>query len=647
MRIINTTIIVAIGTLVFATQAHAQKSLSCNEMFKHANDLRAAGKYGKAISYYKRAMNCDANLGKDCIKWIAWCEEHISKGKDDEKQKKHLNISEQKVTIPWYGSDKQITVDANGKWDVESNDKWLKTASHGSKNFIIQCREANNSTRDKVSTLQVVSGSLYKSIEVTQSGRPEYIEAGATKLSFPAKGADDNVAIESNANWDVIEMPSWCKIEKKDDGIHIVVSPNDRVMERDGDIVVKSPSQSVTITIRQGAGEEHLALSQNDITIDENGGEHYIKVYTDAANWKMGDFPSWLNAERVGKDSIRIWAGKNVPNGESRSGSVKISTDRQTAGVMVTQSARFAGTVYDEFFKGIGGRRLSFGVSASYYMPFVSTSAGSKFVGSVLDYGLGDSREEASYKSAKGFSVGLFADYRVYRNIYLIAGVNYTHISYENTFRNPATWTYPYSEIEYCSGEFDNSYKEEYTHNMIEVPIMASYRFKVNDVSHVQLNLGPVLNFGLSAKAKVSGNTDTNTGVPFHSVYTGQQTGISIPIHYSTNADLDLYKADNGFTRVSTTGNDVRMNERLSAQECPLLKFNCGLRVGVAYEWVGISFGLYYTYMFTNMANKKYWDNDRWTLLNNSKTNMKGYKQRINTLEFKLAYTLRYLKSKK
>lgn len=403
----------------------------------------------------------------------------------------------------------------------------------------------------------------------------------------------------------------------------------------------------MTITIRQGAGEEHLALSQNDITIDEHGGEHYIKVYTDAANWKVGgDYPSWLNVERVGKDSIRIWAGKNVPNGEPRSGSVKIRTDQQVAGVMVTQPARFAGTVYDEFFKGIGGRRLSFGVSASYYMPFVSTSAGSKFVGSVLDYGLGNSKEEASYKSAKGFSVGLFADYRVYRNIYLIAGINYTHISYENTFRNPATWTYPYSSIEYCSGEFQNSYKEEYTHNMIEVPIMASYRFKVNDVSHVQLNLGPVLNFGLSAKAKVSGNSDTE-GIPFYSIYTNQQTGTSVPIHYSTNADLDLYKADNGFTRVSTTGNDVRMDERLSAQECPLLKFNCGLRVGVAYEWVGISFGLYYTYMFTNMANKKYWDNDRWTLLNNSETNMKGYKQRINTLEFKLAYTLRYPKFKK
>lgn len=241
MRKIKTAIIMAIGFLAFATQAHAQSS--CIDMFKRANELRAAGKYGRAISYYQKAMNCDANLEKDCARWIDWCRQRIRDDRDGgKKDVRHLNISDQKVTIPWYGSDEQIAVDANGKWKVESNDEWLKTVNFGYKNFIIQCREPNNSTRDKVSTLQVVSGSLYKSIEVTQSGRPEYIEAGATKLSFPAKGADDNVTIESNANWDVIEMPSWCKIEKKDDGIHIIVSPNDRVMERNGDIVVKTPS---------------------------------------------------------------------------------------------------------------------------------------------------------------------------------------------------------------------------------------------------------------------------------------------------------------------------------------------------------------------------------------------------------------------
>ena len=51
--------------------------------------------------------------------------------------------------------------------------------------------------------------------------------------------------------------------------------------------------------------------------------------------------------------------------------------------------------------------------------------------------------------------------------------------------------------------------------------------------------------------------------------------------------------------------------------------------------------------MLTNMANKNYWDNERWTVLNVSDTSMKGYKHRLNTFEFKLAYTLRYIKTKK
>ena len=71
-------------------------------------------------------------------------------------------------------------------------------------------------------------------------------------------------------------------------------------------------------------------------------------------------------------------------------------------------------------------------------------------------------------------------------------------------------------------------------------------------------------------------------------------------------------------------------------------KFNCGLRIGAAYEWAGLSFGISYTHMLTNMANKNYWENERWTVLNASNQTMKGYKHRLNTLEFKLAYTLRY-----
>ena len=90
---------------------------------------------------------------------------------------------------------------------------------------------------------------------------------------------------------------------------------------------------------------------------------------------------------------------------------------------------------------------------------------------------------------------------------------------------------------------------------------------------------------------------------------------------------------------------DVQHHDEFT--ESPLHRFNWGLRAGVAYEIAGLSFGLYYTMMLSNMANKGYWENKRWTVLNESNQVMTGYKQHIHTLEFKLAYTLRYLGQKK
>ena len=480
-------------------------------------------------------------------------------------------------------------------------------------------------------------------MKVIQAARPEYIEVDATSLTFPSAGTTEQIGVESNANWDVTSVPSWCKVEKGDSTIRIIVSPNDRFMERVDDIVIVSPNKSVTIKIYQGAGEEHLTLSQNNIVLPSEGGKHYMKVYTDADNWFIGDFPSWINVSRVGKDSICIESGKNLPNGQERSGSVQIRTDRQTAGVMITQAAREAVDVIFPDSKIVGGRNISFGISASYYMPFVSTSAGGDYVGSVLDYSLGNSSESASYKSAVGYSIGIFVDMRLYKNIFLIAGANFTQIKYKNSFSLPTTYTMPHTSYQYLRGEVQNAYEEEYSHTMVEVPILASYRFKINNVSHVQLNLGPVLNFGVTSKMKFSGNTDSET-LHLYNLNTNRQADNANYLrHTAASADFNLYQPCVLWTESYTTGNVADVLHHDEFTESPLHRFNYGLRLGGAYEVAGLSFGIYYSMMLSNMANKGYWENKRWTVLNESNAVMTGYKQHINTLEFKLAYTLRYM----
>lgn len=635
MRTTRKVLLAAIGMIACSMQLNAQ---SCAELYKRANSLKNSKNYAEAITYYQRARECDANLRTDCNKWIAYCRKRLPK----------LEISEQEIVIPYQGGDKNIEVTSTDKWNIDGMTDWCNTDAFNSKNFIIQCREANNSTRSKVATLIVKSGSLYKSIKVIQEGRPEYIEVGAQSLSFPAKGTEDDITIESNANWDVTSIPSWCKIEKNDNGIHVIVNPNDRVMERTDDIVIVSPSKSVTIKIYQGAGEEHLTLSHNNLVFNSEGDVHYMKVYTDADNWYVGDFPDWMNVQRIGSDSIRIECGKNIPNGEPRSGSVQVRTDRQTAGVMITQSPRMAQALIFPDSKLVGGRNFSLGVSASYYMPFISASAGGDYVGSVIDYGLGTSAENASYKSAIGYSFGLFADIRLYKNIFLMAGANFTQVKYKNEFNKKTTITVPLSSYQNLKGDVQNTYTENYTHTMLEVPVLASYRFKVNNVSHVQLNLGPVLNFSLSSKMKLSGNTSGNTlhvynsNPPYNVI-----DNSNYDRHTAVNAEFNLHQPCVLWSEKYTLGNDAAVEHHDEFQEAPFGKFNCGLRFGVAYEWAGISFGLSYTQMLTNMAQKNYWDNERWTVLNVSNTTMKGYKHRLNTLEFKLAYTLRYIKTKK
>lgn len=638
-------LLVLTSVLMLTTVCYAQ---TCPEKLRTASELKKAGianndisKLNQAVYLFRQVSQCDPDMRRTCNKEVYEINKLIKSLKPD------LSISTSEVTIPYQGGAKQIDVVSNGSWIIEGQNEWCATEEFEDNSFAVKCLTANNETRSKITNLVVKNGSIYKSLKVIQEGRPEYLEASAQNISAPSKGAEDDIIIDSNVNWNVSSIPSWCKIEKKDDGIHIIVSPNDRVIERADDIIIVSPSKSVTIRISQGAGEEHLTLSQNNLVFNAEGDVHYMKVYTDAENWFVGDYPNWMNVQKIGNDSIRIECGKNIPNAGERSGSVQVKTDRQTAGVMITQSPRMAQDLIFPESKLIGGRNVSFGISASYYAPFISTSAGGDYVGSVVDYGLGTSAENASYKSAVGYSFGLFADIRLYKNIFLIAGANFSQIKYKNEFNQNTLYTIPRSAYEYMRGELQNSYTEDYTHTMIEVPILASYRFKINEASHVQLNLGPVLNFGLSSKMKFSGNSDCETMKIYNNLTNKQIDNSNYLRHTAVDTEFNLYQPCVYWEEMYTTGNDAAAPHHDKFQEAPFGKFNCGLRFGVAYEWAGISFGISYTQMLTNMAQKNYWDNERWTVLNVSDVTMKGYKHRLNTLEFKLAYTLRNITTKK
>lgn len=627
------------------------------ELFQQANALLRKGNCEdarSAVNLYNRAKKYDSNLRGECDKRINKCQSIIKKQCDVP-----LELTTDVVEIPYQGGESQVGIISSKNWNVDGAETWFKTRSDNRESLVISCLEPNNSTRERTTTLMVKSGTLYKSLKVIQEARGEFIEVGAKSLTFPSTGSTEQIDVKSNANWNVSSAPAWCKVEKADSTIRIIVKPNENVIERVSDIIVVSPNDSVIIKISQGAGRENLSLSQNNIVMPAYGGKHYMKVYTDADTWYVGDYPSWLRVERIGNDSISIECAKNVANGQERSGSAQVRTDRQTVGVYVTQEARMPQDIIMGP-KTIGGRDFSLGISAGYLMPFVSTSAGGDYVGSVADYSLGTSAENADYKSATGYRLGLFADMRLHKNLFLIAGAEFTQIKYKNTFNQNTIYRMPHTSYQYLMGEVQNSYEERYTHTMIEVPVMLSYRFplgKVNNegeggresvcTNHLQLNFGPVINFGVTSKMELNGNTDSETLHLYNLQTNTQANNANYVRHTAVMADFNLYQPCVLWKERYTTGNVSDIDNHTAFTESPLHRINYGLRLGAAYEMGGLSFGLSYTFMLSNMANDDYWKQKRWTVLNESNNIMNGYKQHIHTLEFRIAYTLRYLGLKK
>lgn len=624
----------------YYSQVNAQ---SCRDLFKDANHLVQEGKLEKAKTKYQQVVNCGDYFylpdSKEKIKWIDRVMAKPNKAKP-------FAISDNEIVIPYQGGQDVITVDGDGSWTASvgnSGQGWCKIKREKGKVYVIS--DANENSIERTCEISISMGGKTKKVKVKNDRAPEVLVPSVENITFPSKGETNTVEVRSNTDWEITDVPGWIITSKEDGKITLTAQANDNNKERKADIKIEGTSKSVIINIYQGAGLDHLAFSKNDLHFGPDGGDEYINVYTDADDWRFGDFPHWCQVTKVADNLIRVHCTPNEPININREASVNVTTGKQTLGINVCQEAKPFVAVIPDF--GIGGRAISFGVSAGYVIPVISTSSGGNFTGSVVNYALGNSSENASYSVSGGFNIGAFADIRLYKNFYLKTGLEYTHYKYKNEFNKDVDRRILQTSQYYLGGVTQNNYEEEYTINQLDIPMLASYRIATSKISHVQLNLGPVISYGLSAKMKLSGNTDTETLKAYK--YMNQQftnqpyNNATYSSHYAGHGDFDLYSKHIDYYETYTMGNNGNVTKSQDLEDSPLNRLNFGLRFGAAYEYAGISIGIEYNLMLTNMANKKFWDSDRWTIFDQTPNLvMSGYKQRNSYLCFKLAYTFRY-----
>ena len=251
--------------------------------------------------------------------------------------------------------------------------------------------------------------------------------------------------------------------------------------------------------------------------------------------------------------------------------------------------------VYDHL---LGGRNFSIGIQAGYIQPFATSSSGGSFTGSPINYSLGDSRENVSYTAQSGFTAGIMADIRLYKNFYLMVGANYTLAKYTNKFAQKIQDDIVSSDgYEALVGDRNNSFEEKYAIGALEIPVLASYRFVFSKISSLHLNLGPYLSYGIHSKMKFSGSTDIK-GNSYLLNHLGQidydsSTGTFWQAHHF-EGDFNMYSTTFNFTRTveNEKGLGTTTTLEYTFKDSPYKKLNYGIKLGATYEVRGFQIGV-------------------------------------------------------
>lgn len=298
----------------------------------------------------------------------------------------------------------------------------------------------------------------------------------------------------------------------------------------------------------------------------------------------------------------------------------------------------------------LGGRRVSVGVKAGYLQPFVSSGGKGGFSGSMINYSLGDERENLKYKGQTGFTAGVSVDIRLVKNFFLNTGLEYAYVKYHNNFDLTLENAVIMSTNRYVHvGDQKNAYKESYTQQMLTLPVLASYRFVLTRYASVHVNLGPWFSYGLSGKMKLDGSSDASGNV--YTMGFGGNIDYSNPVGTFTytdhrTGDFNMYSKDQAFSTTVESGSnlDATTESEYKFSQSPWNRFSCGLRLGATFELRGVQLGVHYDLQLTNSANKEFWESARVPLFNNQVglNNMSGYHHRVSSLAVTIGYMFRY-----
>lgn len=630
----------------------------CKKNFEKAQTERDRGNYDKAVKYAEKARHCgNVEYQRRSSAMIADIK-RMSNEKDRVKAQHSRTVSPDNdaaayvivpsiIFLPHGTEEKVMKIESSADWKAACDPAIVRVRKVDKKTLSISFVEENLSTAPRRAEVEIECGKVVRTITIEQDGAPEILEYKSQYMKVPYEGGRFIVGMNTNTRWTATNA-DWYKAMPLDDDstrMVIVVDKNVRNEARNGSIFVRSLSGEAyaEMEIHQFANESRIFTPVDSIiSIRAAGDTLYVPIISDNPSWTESDRPSWTMAQKVNADTLKIIIAPNEGI-SSRRGFVNIKSGDRVAGVCIEQAA--AVSPWQMQARVLEGRNVSFCFTAGYAHPILGSSSSGSYTGSMLNYGLGTEEENLNISKTMGYTVGAFADLRIHRNWYVKSGVEYSFLRYSHSFTGDVQRYFNQVANTVYEGIFHNTFEERYSYHQLNVPLLASYRVVFDRRQCLHIDLGPVLQFGLSARMAFDGNSNSDDVYPHTLVFNqlGPVSGGRVSEYTRFSGSMSLYDTNVGATTTSSTGGMSRdYLNGYTVVAPPMHRVNAGLRVGVHHEFSGLQIGVCYTQMLTNMANSNFWQSERLPVFGQpAETLMAGYRQRMGVLEVKIGYVFR------
>lgn len=157
------------------------------------------------------------------------------------------------------------------------------------------------------------------------------------KLVFSARpNEEQRVEVKTTAkSFTMSPRPDWCTVVQGGKYLYVTCEDNGKISERKCDITITAEGKKAILKVSQRPADLKVEFLPSSLEFSGQGDSKTVNVQTNATNWTVKDYPTWMVVDRIG-DELRIVCEKNTLN-RSRSANVEIEAEGASYSLYINQ----------------------------------------------------------------------------------------------------------------------------------------------------------------------------------------------------------------------------------------------------------------------------------------------------------------------